>query len=36
MTLNGEKYDISYETLPVMLKRKIDYRSISVIEIKIS
>lgn len=36
MTLNGEKYDISYETLPVALKRKIDYRTISVIEIKIS
>lgn len=36
MTLDGEKYDISYDTLPVKLKRKIDYRSISVIEIKIS
>lgn len=36
MTLDGKKYDISYDTLPVMLKRKIDYRTISVIEIKIS
>ena len=36
MTLNGEKYDISYDTLPITLKRKVDYRTISVIEIKIS
>ena len=35
MTLNGKQYDISYETLPLALKRKIDYRTISVIEIKI-
>lgn len=36
MTLNGKKYDISYDTLPITLKRKVDYRTISVIEIKIS
>lgn len=35
MTLDGEKYDISYDELPIALKRKIDYRAISVIEIKI-
>ena len=34
MTLNDKKYDISYDSLPMMLKRKIDYRTISVIEIK--
>lgn len=36
MKLDGKKYDISYDSLPVLLKRKIDYRTISVIEIKIS
>ena len=36
MSINGEKCDISYTTLPTPLKRKIDYRTISVIEIKIS
>lgn len=35
MTLSEKKYDISYDLLPVQLKRKIDYRTISVIEIKI-
>ena len=36
MTLDRKKYDISYDSLPIMLKRKVDYRTISVIEIKIS
>ncbi len=36
MTLDRKQYDISYDSLPIMLKRKIDYRTISVIEIKIS
>lgn len=36
MTLDRIKYDISYDSLPIMLKRKVDYRTISVIEIKIS
>ena len=36
MTLDRKQYDISYDSLPIMLKRKINYRTISVIEIKIS
>lgn len=36
MRLDNQEYDISYATLPVALKRKIDYRTISVIEIKTS
>lgn len=36
MDIEGQKCDISYEVLPMALKRKIDYRTISVIEIKIS
>lgn len=36
MEFNEEKCDISYNTLPIDIKRKIDYRTISIIEIKIS
>ncbi len=35
MTVDGEQCDISYTELPMQLKQKINYRSISVIEIKI-
>lgn len=34
MRIEGKEYDISYETLPLAVKRKIDYRPISIIEIK--
>lgn len=33
--IDNEKYDISYNELPPALRKKIDYRTISVIEIKI-
>lgn len=36
MRLDNQEYDISYATLPMALKRKIDYRTISIIEIKIA
>lgn len=36
MTLGNKKYDISYDTLPLKLQRKIDYRTISIVEIKTS
>lgn len=36
MEIEGQRCDISYASLPVALKRKIDYRTISVIEIKIA
>lgn len=36
MKWDDQEYDISYATLPLALKRKIDYRTISVIEIKTS
>ena len=36
MELNEEKYDISYANLPVEIRRRIDCRTISIIEIKIA
>lgn len=36
MNIEGKKCDISYNALPIALRRKIDYRAISVIEIKIA
>lgn len=36
MEIDDNEYDISYATLPIQLRRKIDYRTISVIEIKAS
>ena len=36
MDIEGQKCDISYASLPFALRRKIDYRTISVIEIKIA
>lgn len=36
MYMDGQKYDISYNKLPVELRRKVDYLSITVVEIKIS
>ena len=36
MELNEGRCDISYASLPVEIKRKIDYRTISIIEIKIA
>lgn len=36
MEIDDHEYDISYATLPIQLRRKIDYRTISVIEIKAS
>ena len=36
MQIGNDKCDISYKNLPVELRRKVDYLSISVVEIKIS
>lgn len=36
MQIGNDKSDISYKNLPVELRRKVDYLSISVVEIKIS
>lgn len=36
MELNEEKYNISYANLPVEIRRKIDYRTITLTEIKIA
>lgn len=36
MHMGNEKCDISYRNLPIELRRKVDYLSISVVEIKIS
>lgn len=33
---NNEKYDISYNSLPPKIRKKIDYTTISIIEIKVS
>ncbi|MDE7323473.1 MAG: DUF262 domain-containing protein [Lachnospiraceae bacterium] len=36
MQVGSEQCDISYQNLPIELRRKVDYRAISVVEIKIS
>lgn len=36
MKHNGEKYDISYSSLPAKLRKKVDYTTISIIEIKVN
>ena len=36
MKIGEEKCDISYQTLPIEIRRKVDYLTISIVEIKIS